>query len=121
MEHHEHRQTAIDFLAASDKEFAAGDVLQGSEKIWGAASHALMAVTMQRDWPNDSHRAMSNAVQNLARETGDDRLTLQYAVAEKFHRNFYRNQLLDYEMDRDRPFVHDFVHRVLALLDYDAG
>ena len=29
----DHAQTARDFLAASDREFAAGDILQASEKL----------------------------------------------------------------------------------------
>ena len=40
----DHAQTAEGFLADSDREFAAGDVLQASEKLWGAAAHAMMAV-----------------------------------------------------------------------------
>ncbi len=35
----EHRQVALDFLTASDEEFARGDHLQGAEKLWGAAAH----------------------------------------------------------------------------------
>ena len=31
----EHRQVAREFLAASDEEFARGDVLQGAEKLVG--------------------------------------------------------------------------------------
>ena len=31
----EHRQVALDFLAASDVEFEAGDILQAAEKLWG--------------------------------------------------------------------------------------
>ena len=42
---HQHIQTAQDFLEAADREFEAGDILQGSEKMWGAASHAVMAVS----------------------------------------------------------------------------
>jgi hypothetical protein len=49
----EHVQTAREFLEAADGEFAAGDVLQGSEKMWGAASHAVMAVAQQQGWPYD--------------------------------------------------------------------
>ena len=40
----EHAQTAREFLAASDREFAAGDHLQGSEKLHGAATQAIIAI-----------------------------------------------------------------------------
>ena len=47
----DHIQTAHGFLEDADREFSAGDHLQASEKLWGAASHAVMAVAQQHDWP----------------------------------------------------------------------
>ena len=35
MEVQDHIATANEFLEAADREFAAGDQLQGSEKLWG--------------------------------------------------------------------------------------
>ena len=64
----EHRQIARDFLAASDEEFERGDVLQGAEKLWGAAAHAVMAAAQEREWPHESHRALKNAAIRLAAE-----------------------------------------------------
>ena len=58
-------------MEAADQEFAAGDVLQGSEKLWGAASHAIMAVAQERGWQFGSHRAMKDAARRLAKEYGD--------------------------------------------------
>ncbi len=104
------------FLEDSDREFAAGDELQGSEKLWGAASHAVMAVTTQRGWDHRSHQAMKNAVQLLNDETGDDALGGGFAAAEKFHKNFYHNEMEDFEIEIDRPQVRRFVARVLRLL-----
>ena len=49
-----HAVTAQEFLEASDQEFASGDHLQASEKLWGAATHAVMAVAQQREWPHRS-------------------------------------------------------------------
>ena len=47
----EHIETAKQFLADSDREFLDGDELQASEKLWGAASHAVMAIAEQRGLP----------------------------------------------------------------------
>ena len=68
----EHTQTSQEFLIAADREFAAGDELQGSEKLWGAASHAIMAVAQRRDMPYGSHRTMINAARRIAEELNDD-------------------------------------------------
>ena len=117
----EHAQTARDFLAASDREFAAGDHLQGSEKLYGAATQAIIANCQQRGWRYNSHRAMKQAVAELARELNDPFIGGGFIAAENFHRNFFHDHMEDYERDADRPVVHQFVARLLTLLDSDNG
>lgn len=112
-----HAKTALEFLDAAEREFAAGDHLQGSEKLWGAASHAVMAVAQARGWQHRTHRALKNSVQMLTTETGDDGFAGGFAAAEKLHKNFYHDEMEDFEVEADRPLVHRFVARVLALLN----
>ncbi len=119
----EHTQTARHFLVAADREFAGGDLVQGSEKLWGAAAHAVMAVAQQRGWPHRSHRSLKNAVIRIAEEQSSENpllgevLLAGFAAAEKFHRNFYHDDMEDYERDADRPIVRRFVARMLELAD----
>ena len=120
MNRDDHSQTARDFLTASDEEFAAGDHLQASEKLWGAATHAVMAVANQRGWECRSHRAMKNVVQLVAGEIDDVFFAGGFAAAEKFHRNFYHDEMEDYEVEGDRPIVHQFVHRMLSYTEQTA-
>jgi hypothetical protein len=73
----DHALTAQDFLTASDREFAAGDVLQASEKLWGAAgaaAHAIMAVANQRGLDHGTHRALINAARQIANEIDNNEL-----------------------------------------------
>ena len=111
----EHTQTAQDFLIASDREFAAGDILQGSEKLWGAAAHALMAVMQERGMSGNSHRALRFQAEALSREYSDYRISRGFIAADMFHRNFYNDFMDDHDMEDNRPIVHDFVERVLSL------
>ena len=113
----EYAQCARDFLAASDREFAAGDRQQASEKLYGAANEALSAIAIQRSWKYRTHRDMKNVAQRLAEEYGDPFLSTGFNTAEKFHKNFFHDEMEDYEIEADRPFVHLFVARVLALLE----
>ncbi len=112
----EHAQTARDFLVASDREFAAGDHLQGSEKLYGAAAHAIIAICQQRDWRYKSHRAMQQAVTALEREYDDPFIATGFASANRFHENFFHDYLEDYEIEANRPSAHQFVARLLTLL-----
>ena len=74
-----------------------------------------MSVAMERDWPHESHRALKNAAARLAAERKDPSIEHLFAVAEKFHVYFYHRTMENWERDADRPFLHDFVQRVLAL------
>ena len=74
----EHAETARCFLSAADSELASGDMLQGCEKLWGAASHALIALAQTREWRHGSHGAMRAVVLALADETGDDSLLIGF-------------------------------------------
>ena len=114
----EHAQTAQEFLAVADGEFASGDMLQGSEKMWGAAAHAVMAVAQQRGWPFGSHGSLRTAVRRLSDEYGDPFLIAGFVSAEKFHANFYHDFMehdADFELSKD--VIRQFVGRVLALME----
>ncbi len=113
----EHVRTALKFLEHSDQEFAAGDILQGSEKLWGAASQAVIAVAMQRGWQFSHHHALRVAVDALAEERDDQSLLSGMLAAEKFHANFYHGFLAEDIIELDRPLVADFVRRMVAMVD----
>ena len=113
----DHAAKALDFLAQSDAEFAEGDHLQASEKLWAAATHAVMAAAEKRGWQHDSsHRALHEAAERLSDDHGDPLIGYGFSIAEKFHGNFHYDYMEDFELEADRPEVHDFVHQVLALL-----
>ena len=117
----DHVQTAQDFLTKSDSYFAEGDVPQGSEKLWGAAAHAVMAVAQERGWDYGSHYAIRQVALRLADEMEDERISLGLGVAEKFNANFYHNFMEDSGLDMNRPLAQRFVERMLALVDDDAA
>ena len=109
-------RAAQGFLKAADSEFAAGDSMQASEKLWGAATQAIMAVAVERGWPYGSHTALRIAVRRLAEEYDDRSIRTGFGFAEKFHANFYHGFMDDLQIEDERPEVLDFVHRVTGLL-----
>ena len=116
----DHSQTAQEFLAASDREFADGDTLQASEKLWGAAAHAVMAVAQQRGLEHGTHRTLINSARQITEEQDDEllRSALQVGIlaARHFHSNFYNGTMEPEDIEYDRPLVHRFVALMLALL-----
>ena len=111
----EHIETAKQFLADSDREFLDGDELQASEKLWGAASHAVMAIAEQRGLRYRNHKELKILAQALADEYDDPFLRAGFSTAEKFHANFYHGFMEDFQIQGDRPVVHEFTSRVMEL------
>ena len=116
----DHVQTAESFLVDSDREFAAGDTLQASEKLWGAAAHAMMAVARQRGLEYGTHRTMINSARWIADEMIDDltrsEMRLGILAAQHFHANFYNGTMEPEDIEYDRPLVHRYVTLMLELL-----
>ena len=116
-----HMQTARNVLVASDKEFEAGDYLQASEKLWSAASHAAIALAKKRGSRDNRHRALRIMIREVAEGENAPFLRAGYAVAEKFHANFYHNFLPPgEEFTESRELVHQFVDSVLILVNGEA-
>lgn len=111
----EHVETARQFLADADREYESGDTLQASEKLWGAASHVVIAEMQRRGMKSSGHRAMVLAVQEFAEDIEDSALSDMFAGARALHANFYHGFMEDYEFEIDRDKVHRFVNRMLEL------
>lgn len=113
----ERKETALKFLADAEREFAAGDTLQASEKMWDAAAHSIMAVARQRGWPFGNHRVMINAARRIASELDDGDLRAGLAAAQLFHSNFYHDHMEEADLQPNAEIVRLFVDKMLALLE----
>ena len=111
----EHRQLAIELLAASDEAFEQDEVVEGAMKLWEAAAHAVTAAAVARGWPVGDRRLLKFAAERLAKEIGDPSIAGAYAGAEEFSRHRSRDWMEDWQRDADRPLVRDLVRRVLGL------
>ena len=113
----EHISLARRFLEDAEREFAAGDELQGCEKLWGAACQSLMAVAKQRRWRSGKSNNRANVVERLSAELQDPSLESEFSAVEKAHANFYHDFMEEPELIRTRRIANRFVHRVLAIVE----
>ena len=106
-------EKAYAFLEQSEEELRAGDEFQASEKLWGAATHALRAVIMSEGGSPGKSRKLREVAMRLADERSDPLIREGFQAAEMFHANFY-NGFMDYEDIASRmAVVHEFVRRIL--------
>ena len=77
-------------LEHADRFVREGDLIQASEKGWGAAAHYLKAVAKQRGWRNGTHGDFFVIKDRLTREVDDpDRFTELFRTVRGLHTNFY--------------------------------
>ena len=89
----DHIATSHRFILQADAELAAGDLLQASEKGWGAAAHAMKAIAEEHGWRHDSHARLFTIARRLARETGRSEIIELFYVASDTHKNFYEGKM----------------------------
>ena len=51
----------------------------------------VKSIAERRAWQHRNHAALFTAVSRLVNETGDEDISLLFAVANSFHVNFYEN------------------------------
>ena len=116
MDVEDHIRKAREFLAVSDREFAEADNMQASEKLWGAVAQSLIAFAKHRGLRYSTHRSLKDASEAIALELADDDVEEAFAVAEKFHANFYHDFMDEVWIANDRPKMRNFVNRVIDLV-----
>ena len=114
VEPREHASTALEFLAKSDREFDAGDDMQASEKLWGAAAHALMAFLARRgEEVPVTHAELRRAAHRLSVELGNRDFRRDFEHANDLHKHFYHRTWDDEELGERRARARAFVERLL--------
>ena len=109
----EHLDTSHRFIEQAVAEHADGDLLQASEKTWGAAAHAVKAVAERRGWRHDSHRRLFIAIDRIISETGQHEIRDMFQVASDSHKNFYEGRMDSGEVEESM----EEVKKLLAILD----
>ena len=111
-----HSETAGEFLAKAGGYLAEGDLLQASEKGWGAAAQMVKAVAEERGWDHSGHRQLFVTVRRLVEETGDEQLRVAFGLANVLHINFYDGLLPREEVEAYLAHIREFVGRLEELL-----
>ena len=89
----DHAATSRTLIQQADDELAKGDLLQASEKGWGAAAHAMKGIARSRGWKHDTHAALFVIARRLADEVGQPEIRTLFQLASVTHKNFYEGWL----------------------------
>ena len=106
-----HLETSDRFLDQAEAELREGDLLQASEKAWGAVAHYVKGIAAERGWPSNSHRAINRHARALIAQTDAPEINnVRLIAANGLHQNFYENWF-------EAGQVEEGIRAVGALLD----
>ena len=97
-------------------EIESGDLLQGSEKLWGAAAHAVKAAAEQRGWKHNGHAYLFKVINEIVSVTGNGRLKDAFEIANELHINFYEDTLDQDAIDKHAEDVLDLIEMINAIV-----
>ena len=89
----DHTAVSREFIVKAGDHLEEGDLLQASEKAWGAAAHQVKAIAQNRGWTHGGHADLFRAVGNIADETGQPEINGLFREASSLHTNFYEGWL----------------------------
>ena len=82
-----------EFIALAHQELEQGDLLQASEKAWGAAAAAVKSVAELRGWQHYAHTLIRAAAWRISEEYNRHRILGMMAWAGDLHQNYYEYRL----------------------------
>ena len=94
-----HQDISADFLKQAYIEQENGDLLQASEKAWGAVSHYVKSIAERQGWRHSTHADIfTNTRQVLGPSYERSGARRMLMVVNALHRNFYEDELSDVEV-----------------------
>ena len=112
---HTYSDTGHEFLGRARTYLAEDDLLQASEKGWGAAAQMVKAAAQARGWRHQSHRDLHVTINRLVEETGDGDIQDAFGLANALHTNFYEGWLPRETVDGHLRRVAELVEKLDAL------
>ena len=90
----QHQDISDRFLEHAEREFEQGDLLQASEKAWGAVAHYVKSVAHEEGWPDGTHGDIAKNARKLIVLTDDPNTNRRmFQAMNALHVNFYEDDL----------------------------
>ena len=108
----QHQEISDRFLAQAGEELEKGDLLQASEKAWGAVVHFVQSVAKEQNWPVGSHRHTIENARMLIELSPDPRgnstkLTAMSGLHANFYEDFLPKEVVEIGIDDARSLLAD--------------
>ncbi len=104
-------------IEEAQQELERGDLIQASEKCWGAVAHAVKSVAQTRGWNHHRHDLLRDVVEQVAEERDRIDLAEMFNSASGMHQNFYEHVLPYYSVQAGINNARRFITALDAIRD----
>ena len=109
----EHYQALSDkYLEEAKELLSKGDLIQASEKFWGATASAIKMVGAKRGLKLKKHGSLWSLVDTLAKESRDRDILRFFGEANTLHRNFYENEMTETAVETLAEDIEKLIERL---------
>ena len=114
-----HHDISAMFMEHAEDQFRQGDLLQASEKAWGAVAHCISAIARERGWAVGTHRHLiTHAEKLIARDAAQaERRHRQWDAVELLHINFYQEIRSENQVRRGIEDAKELIEAFRELAD----
>ena len=106
-------------LRDAQRELDLGDLIQASEKTWGAAAHAFKAVAEKWGWYHQGHHRLNAVVDFISIDQNRKDLTDLYLRPRLLHVNWYEHELYEDTVQQAIEATEIFVAEMEKIRDED--
>ncbi len=89
----QYRALSEKYLAEAKELLKKGDLVQASEKFWGAAALTVKMLAAKRGLQLEQHGALWGFVSEVSRERRDKGIVKLFYTANALHQNFYEDEM----------------------------
>jgi|YelNatPaOPRAMG01_1025707.scaffolds.fasta_scaffold16784_10 hypothetical protein len=111
-----HLKLSEKYMMEAEEFLKKGDLVQASEKAWGAASQIVKALAAREGRELRSHGELHKEVARITGETKDEEIRSLWQSAGMLHQNFYENWLPPEMVKGNIEDVKKFVGKLRQLL-----
>ena len=104
------------YLAEAKEFLSKGDLVQTSEKLWGASALAIKTVVAKRGLKLERHGSLWDFVNTLVKESRDKDIVTFFGVANALHRNFYENEMAPETVEISAEDIEKLIAKLREIL-----
>ncbi len=109
------------YLKEAEELYSKGDLVQASEKYWGAICALLNIIGELKNLPHYKHIHYAEIIGHVFEETNDKEIPRLFASTERLHANYYHNFLSKREFEIHREDVLKLIEKLKNYIDYIRG